>query len=34
MERVTTLKKEKGTRSFTKLKININDDSDKIIVNF
>ena len=31
MERVTTLKKEKGTRSFTKLKININDDSDKII---
>ncbi|MVX63650.1 hypothetical protein GKZ28_08070 [Clostridium chromiireducens] len=31
MEKVTSLKKEKGTRSFTKLKINANERMDKTI---
>ncbi|UYZ38975.1 hypothetical protein OD350_29245 (plasmid) [Clostridium beijerinckii] len=31
MEKVTTLKKDKGTRTFTKLKINTNERLDKII---
>ena len=31
MEKVTTLKKQKGTKNFTKLKINTNEHIDKII---